>query len=188
MNYGQEPMHDVAQLGHFEIFTPKPDESFWFFREILGMEETDRQGQSVYMRAWGDYDHCTLKITEAKEAGLGHVGLRAWSPQALDRRVQALEAAGYGKGWIDGDIGHGRVLGWRIRGCQDRRACVARPPIFHYRKRSGNRPAARPILAAGSPRSLVAPEHLAARPGIPPMAQPACSPRSRRNSSSPPMP
>ena len=31
----QEPIHDVAQLGHFEIFTPKPDESLWFFKEIL---------------------------------------------------------------------------------------------------------------------------------------------------------
>ena len=104
-----EPIHDIAQLGHFEIFTPKPDESVRFFQEILGMEETDRQGQSVYMRAWGDYDHCTLKITEAKQAGLGHVGLRAWSPQALDRRVEALKATGRGKGWIDGDIGHGRA-------------------------------------------------------------------------------
>ena len=94
MTESQEPIHDIAHLGHFEIFTPKPDESLWFFKEILGMEETDRQGQSVYMRAWGDYDHCTLKITEAKQAGLGHVGWRAWSPQALDRRVEALKAAG----------------------------------------------------------------------------------------------
>ena len=77
-----EPIRDVAQLGHFEILSPKPEESVWFFREILGMEETDRQGQSVYMRAWGDYDHNTLKITEANQAGLGHVGWRAWSPQA----------------------------------------------------------------------------------------------------------
>jgi catechol 2,3-dioxygenase len=105
----QEPIHDIAQLGHFEIFTPKPDESLWFFREILGMEETDRQGQSVYLRAWGDYGRSTLKLTEAKQAGLGHIGWRAWSPQALDRRVQALEAAGSGKGWIEGDLGHGRA-------------------------------------------------------------------------------
>ena len=30
-------------------------------------------------------------------------------PQALDRRVQVLEAVGCGKGWIEGDIGHGRA-------------------------------------------------------------------------------
>lgn len=105
----QEPVRDLAHLGHVEIFTPKPAESLWFFTEVFGMEETDREGQSVYLRAWGDYDHCTLKLTEAKQAGLGHVGWRAYSPQALDRRVQELEALGCGKGWIDGDIGHGRA-------------------------------------------------------------------------------
>jgi catechol 2,3-dioxygenase len=105
----QEPIQDIAQLGHFEIFSPKLEESVWFFREVLGMEETDRRGQSVYLRAWGDYDHCTLKVTESNRAGLGHVGWRAVSPQALERRVQALDARGCGKGWIEGDIGHGRA-------------------------------------------------------------------------------
>ncbi len=105
-----EPIRDVAHLGHFEIFTPKPDESLWFFTDAFGMTVTNREGQSVYLRAWGDYDHCTLKITEEKQAGLGHVGWRAVSPQALDRRVKALTGQGYGKGWIEGDIGHGRAF------------------------------------------------------------------------------
>src|SRR5919202_2305495 len=100
-------MQDVAHLGHTEILTPKPDESLWFFKEVLGMQEATRQDQSVYLRAFGDFDHNTLKLTEAKNAGLGHIGWRAVSPQALDRRVQALEESGYGKGWIDGDVGHG---------------------------------------------------------------------------------
>jgi len=103
----QEPIQDIAHLGHTEILTPRPDESLRFFLDILGMHEVARQGQSVYLRAWGDYDHCTLKLTEAKQAGLGHVGWRAVSPQALERRVQALSADGHGKGWIEGDVGHG---------------------------------------------------------------------------------
>ncbi len=105
----QEPIRDLAHLGHVEILTPKPAESLAFFTNVFGMEETDRAGQSVYLRAWGDYDHCTLKLTEAKQAGLGHVGWRAFSPQALERRVQALAAQGCGKGWIEGDVGHGRA-------------------------------------------------------------------------------
>ncbi len=109
MQADQEPIRDLAHLGHVEILTPKPAESLAFFIEVFGMEETNREGQSVYLRAWGDYDHCTLKLTEAKQAGLGHVGWRAFSPQALARRVQALAAQGCGKGWIDGDIGHGRA-------------------------------------------------------------------------------
>jgi len=105
----QEPIRDLAHLGHVEILTPKPAESLAFFTDVFGMEAIDRVGQSVYLRAWGDYDHCTLKLTEAKQAGLGHVGWRAVSPHALERRVQALAAQGCGKSWIDGDVGHGRA-------------------------------------------------------------------------------
>jgi catechol 2,3-dioxygenase len=48
-------------------------------------------------------------VTAAPHAGLGHVAWRARSPQALERRVAAIEAAGLGRGWIDGDVGHGRA-------------------------------------------------------------------------------
>lgn len=102
-----EQIHDIAHLGHVEILTPKPAETLHFFKEVLGMEENARQGQSVYLRAWGDYDCHTLKITEAKQAGLGHVGWRTMSPQALERRVQDLTAHSHGKGWVEGDLGHG---------------------------------------------------------------------------------
>lgn len=103
----KEPIFDVHQLAHVEILTPKPEATLRFFRDLLGMEVTTQQGQSVYLRAYEDWYHHTLKITEAKEPGLGHVAWRTSSPQALERRVKALEASGLGKGWHDGDLGHG---------------------------------------------------------------------------------
>lgn len=98
---------DVAHLGHVELLTPRPDESLAFFRDVLGLEEEARRGQTVYLRGWGDYDRTTFAITEAPHAGLGHAGWRASSPEALERRVRALEACGCGLGWIEGDVGHG---------------------------------------------------------------------------------
>ena len=102
-----QPLHDLARIGHVELLTPKPDESLRFFVEVLGMEEEAREGQSVYLRGWGDYLRYSLKLTEAEQAGLGHMALRAWSPEALERRVAALETSGLGTGWIDGDVGDG---------------------------------------------------------------------------------
>ncbi|HET8846282.1 MAG TPA: catechol 2,3-dioxygenase [Ktedonobacteraceae bacterium] len=102
----QEPIRDIAHLGHIELLTPKPAESLHFFQEIMGMEVAEKQGQSVYLRAWGDYDGCTLKLTESPQAGLGHVAWRAVSPAALERRAQALSVDGNGR-WLDGDFGHG---------------------------------------------------------------------------------
>ena len=103
----KEPIFDVAQLAHMELLTPKPDETLWFFKELLGMQESGREGQSVYLRAYEDFYHHTLKVTESSEAGMGHAAWRTRSPQALERRVEAVEATGLGKGWSEGDQGHG---------------------------------------------------------------------------------
>jgi catechol 2,3-dioxygenase len=102
-----EPVLDVAHLAHVELLTPTPDESLRFFAEVMGMQESARSGDSVYLRGWDDYQHHTLKLTAHGTSGIGHVGLRARSPQALERRVEAIERAGQGKGWIDGDLGYG---------------------------------------------------------------------------------
>jgi catechol 2,3-dioxygenase len=102
-----EPIHDIAHLAHVEMLTPKPEESLWFFVEVMGMTESARRGDSVYLRGWDDYEHHTLKLTASNASGMGHMAFRASSPQALERRVAALESSGRGIGWSDGDLGHG---------------------------------------------------------------------------------
>ena len=102
-----EPIMDVAHLAHVELLTPKLDASVRFFVDVMGMSVTAEQGGSFYLRAYDDYEHHTLKLTAAKLPGMGHYAWRARSPQALQRRVAAIEASGLGKGWTDGDLGHG---------------------------------------------------------------------------------
>ncbi|HLI69585.1 MAG TPA: hypothetical protein VKV19_07480, partial [Ktedonobacteraceae bacterium] len=60
-----EPIHDIAHLGHIELLSPKPQESLCFFRDVLGMHEVGRVGQSVYLRGWGEYERSSLKLTES---------------------------------------------------------------------------------------------------------------------------
>jgi catechol 2,3-dioxygenase len=102
-----EPICDLAHLGHMELLTPKPDESLVFFINLMGMTETARQGASVYLRGWDDYEHHSLKLTAAKTSGMQHMAFRTRSQQALERRVAALKGSGYDIGWVDGDLGHG---------------------------------------------------------------------------------
>jgi catechol 2,3-dioxygenase len=102
-----QPLHEIAHISHAELLTPKPQESLRFFVDVLGMEIEATAGQSVFLRGWGDYQRYCLKLTESPTSGLEHVGLRTWSPEALERRVAAVEAIGLGQGWVDGDHGHG---------------------------------------------------------------------------------
>ena len=102
-----EPVFDIASLSSFELFSPDVDATLWFFKDLLGMIETSRSGDSVFLRAWQDpYAH-SLKITHRERPGMGHAGWRAMSPQALDRRVRAIESSGLGRGWVEGENGIG---------------------------------------------------------------------------------
>ena len=103
----EEPIHDVAHLAHVELLTPRLEESTRFFVEIMGMVESGRNADSVYLRGWDDYEHHSLQLTAASLPGIGHYALRASSPQALQQRVVVLEKTGLGLGWKDESVGHG---------------------------------------------------------------------------------
>jgi catechol 2,3-dioxygenase len=107
---------DVAHIGHAELLSPDPDASLRFFTDVLGMNEVARDGDSVHLRGYGDYQRCTLKLTASDQAGIGHLGLRTRSREALERLVAALESAGRGEGWLDGDVGHGPAFRARTPG------------------------------------------------------------------------
>jgi catechol 2,3-dioxygenase len=102
-----EPVRDIARIGHAELLTPEPERSLRFFTDVMGMEVESAEGRSVFLRGYGDYLRYSLKLTEAPTTGIGHLAFRAWSEEALERRVRAIERSGRGIGWIDGDVGHG---------------------------------------------------------------------------------
>jgi catechol 2,3-dioxygenase len=100
--------HDIAHIGHVELLTSDFDRSRWFFTELLAFREVAAEGDSVFLHAWDDYERYTIKLTSAPKSGIGRVAFRAANPEALERRVQAIEAAGRGVGWKDGEQGVGR--------------------------------------------------------------------------------
>jgi catechol 2,3 dioxygenase len=104
---------DIAHIHHAELLTPFPDRSERFFVELFGMQVVAREGHSVYLRGWGETQVYGLKLTEAPLPGLGHLALRAWDADGLERRVAAISATGLGEGWSDGDLGHGPAFRFR---------------------------------------------------------------------------
>lgn len=104
------PRHEVAHLARTELFTPNPDGTLWFFTKLLGMYETRREGQSVYLRAYEDPYQWSIKITEAPQPGLGHAALRTTSADALERRARSLRDAGIETSWTEDEFGYGKTL------------------------------------------------------------------------------
>ncbi|GAB4511866.1 MAG: catechol 2,3-dioxygenase [Roseibium sp.] len=106
-----EPCFDVAHLGHVEVYTDRFDESLDFFTRVYGLKLSGRDSDSAYLRAWDDYEFHSLKLTRHNTTGVGHIAYRVSSPEALERRVAAIEASKFKTvGWVDGDLGHGRAF------------------------------------------------------------------------------
>ena len=103
-----EPCFDIAHLAHVEMYTDKFVESLDFFTRVYGLKLSGQDETSAYLRAWDDYEFCSLKLTKSHTTGVGHIAYRASSPQALERRVTAIDASVYKvHGWIAGYLSHG---------------------------------------------------------------------------------
>jgi catechol 2,3-dioxygenase len=107
------PSRLISQLAHVELLTPTADASLAFFRDMLGLQESGRSGQSVFLRGWGEWFQHSVQLTEASHAGLGHIGWRAAGPAELEQAAAALDRAGAGEGWTGGDFGHGAAFRFR---------------------------------------------------------------------------
>lgn len=103
----------LSQLAHIELLTPKLEESTRFFVDILGLDEVDRDDNSVYLRCWGDGFHHSIQLTEGDAPAVGHLGWRADGADGLTEAVARLDAAGVGEGWVDRGIGRGRAYRYR---------------------------------------------------------------------------
>lgn len=106
-----EPCFDIAHLAHVEVLTDRFDKSLDFFTRVYGLKLSGQDETSAYLRAWDEYEFHSLKLTRHHTTGIGHIGYRATSAAALERRVAAIEASGYKvHGWTAGDLGHGPAL------------------------------------------------------------------------------
>jgi len=104
-----EPCHDIAHLAHVELLTDRFEDSLDFFTRVYGLSVSAQSAGVAYLRGFDDYEFHSLKLTASDTTGIGHVAYRASSPEALERRVAAIEKLGGGIGWVDGDEGHGRA-------------------------------------------------------------------------------
>jgi catechol 2,3-dioxygenase len=105
--------YDVAHIGSVELLTPEFERSLWFFQDLLAMRVVAEERGSVYLRTWDEYELYTIKLTPSDAAGVGLTTFRAISPEALERRVAAIEATGLGEGWRDGEVGTGPTYRFR---------------------------------------------------------------------------
>ena len=102
----------LSQLAHVEIVSPKPEESVRWFVDVLGLELTTQEGQSAYLRGWGEWLHSSLIVTEGPAPALGHIGWRTYGPGDVETIAGAIDPE-LAEGWVEDSVGHGRSFRFR---------------------------------------------------------------------------
>jgi catechol 2,3-dioxygenase len=102
----------LSHVGHAELLVPDLAASTAFFTEVLGLQVSEEAPGRTYLRAWQDWDHHTLQLTEAADAGLEHLGWRVPKKRDAEDLRARLEQQGVDTAWVDGsdELGHGDAL------------------------------------------------------------------------------
>ena len=80
----------LSQLAHVELISPKPEETVQWMVDVLGLEETTREGQSVYLRGWAEWLHSSLIVTEGREPAVEHIAWRTYGPDDPETIAERL--------------------------------------------------------------------------------------------------
>jgi catechol 2,3-dioxygenase len=97
----------LSQLAHVELISPKPQETTEWMVDVLGLEETHREGQSVYLRGWAEWLHSSMIVTEGPRSELGHIAWRTYGPDDVDTIAQRFQGSEEAIGWVESSVGHG---------------------------------------------------------------------------------
>lgn len=107
---------EIAKLGHVALVTKDLEKSLWFFKEVIGLEETCAVDGTHYLRAWGDFEHHTLSLTAGETSYIDHIGWKAKRREDVAKFARLLEDAGTEVRWIEAGVeaGQGEAIRFEL--------------------------------------------------------------------------
>lgn len=103
-----DPGPGIAWLGGINLGTTDIEKSLWFFRDTLGMEEVERDGDVAYLRCYQELTHHSLVLTQQAEATVNAFSLRTRRPQDVDLYHEELQRQGIEVLEVPAGTEHGR--------------------------------------------------------------------------------
>jgi len=103
----------ILRLSHVEIKVPDLELATAYYTEVLGLVETAREPERVYLKCWDEHQHHSVVLTYAPAYGLAHMGWKVESLDDLDFYAARLEAAGVPVKRLEGaevGVGGGSVI------------------------------------------------------------------------------
>jgi len=100
------PTYDIVRVAHVELLVRDLDASARFYVEVLGLIESDRTEEAVYLRGWEERVHHSLVLRKADAAAVGHVSFRVREPGDLELLERECQDKGLRTSWFTDEPHH----------------------------------------------------------------------------------
>ncbi|MDI4665625.1 catechol 2,3-dioxygenase [Xanthobacter autotrophicus] len=88
-------MTGILRPGHAQLRVLDLEQATRFYRDIMGLVETGRDGQGrVYFKCWDEHDHSSLILRQADGAGIDFIGFKVLNASTLDQLDKDIQAFG----------------------------------------------------------------------------------------------
>ena len=84
----------ILRTGRVQLRMTNWEESINYYKNVLGLIETAREDDLVYLKAWDEHDHHSVILQKADTAGLEHLAFKVESPEDLDMYEKKLNDYG----------------------------------------------------------------------------------------------
>jgi catechol 2,3-dioxygenase len=107
----------ILRLSHVEVRVPDLELATAYYTEVVGMYETAREPDRVFLKCWDEQQHHSVILTFSPTYGLNHMGWKVSEREDLDRYASRLAEAGVEVSrFTPGEIGpgHGESIRFAI--------------------------------------------------------------------------
>lgn len=106
---------NIVRLGHVEYRVTDLARARDFYVDLLGLIETARERDRIYLRCIEDREHHSLVLRQAASAGVGHLSFKVAEPDDLDRLEARFQALGLPTRRLQRDQEQGQGAALRMR-------------------------------------------------------------------------
>ncbi len=107
-----KPDFNILRLGHIEYLVTDLARARDFYVDVIGLFETERDDDHVYLRAIEDREHHSVVLTRSAAPGVGHFSFRVSCEEDLDRLARKFNDLDCPIRWLapGEERGQGRAL------------------------------------------------------------------------------
>ncbi len=103
---------NILKTGHVEIRVTDLERAREYYVDLLGLIETERIGDRIYLRCIEDWEHHSLILHKAESPGVSHIGYRVEDNDDLEALFKLARDRNLPARWIEPDeeAGQGKAL------------------------------------------------------------------------------